>query len=100
MSPLYENRCLTVGLVQMRLRQSPAECDGGCAVEGPKVGPVGDKIGSPRPPGEQGEPRVSVAQGSPRLTPAHAAQGGVTLGLEQGATNSADPIKCFRLSYS
>jgi hypothetical protein len=26
MSPLYENRCLTVGLVQMRLRQSPAEC--------------------------------------------------------------------------
>jgi hypothetical protein len=26
MSPLYENRSLTVGLVQMRLRQSPAEC--------------------------------------------------------------------------
>ena len=26
MSPLYENRCLTVGLVQMRLRQPPAEC--------------------------------------------------------------------------
>lgn len=26
MSPLYENRRLTVGLVQMRLRQSPAEC--------------------------------------------------------------------------
>ena len=25
-SPLYENRCLTVGLVQIRLRQSPAEC--------------------------------------------------------------------------
>jgi hypothetical protein len=26
MSPLYETRCLTVGLVQMRLRQSPADC--------------------------------------------------------------------------
>ena len=26
MSLLYENRCLTVGLIPMRLRQSPAEC--------------------------------------------------------------------------
>jgi hypothetical protein len=26
MPPLYENRCLAVGLVQMRLRQSLAEC--------------------------------------------------------------------------
>ena len=49
-----------------------------------QVGPVGDKIGSPRPALTQvspGEPRVSR---SPRLTQAHAAQGGVTLGLEQG----------------
>jgi hypothetical protein len=42
---------------------------------------VGDKIGSPRPPLTKGEPRVSLTQ---RLSQAHAAQGGVTLGLEQG----------------
>jgi hypothetical protein len=45
-----------------------------------QVGPVGDKIGSPRPPltkVSQGEPGVS-------LTRAHAAQGGVNLGPEQG----------------
>jgi len=41
----------------------------------------GDKIGSPPSPVGQGEPGVSPRQ---RLTRAHAAQGGVTLGLEQG----------------
>jgi hypothetical protein len=43
--------------------------------------PVGDKIGSPRPPVDQGEPGVSLTQGSSRLT---RLQGGVTLGPEQG----------------
>jgi hypothetical protein len=61
MSLLYENRCLTVGLVQ--------------------VGPVGDKIGSPCPPVDQGEPGVSPHT---RLIRAHAAPGSVTLGPEQG----------------
>jgi hypothetical protein len=46
-----------------------------------QVGPVGDKIGSPRPPVDQGEPR---GEPHPRLIRAHAAQGGVTLGPEQG----------------
>jgi hypothetical protein len=41
------------------------------------VGPVGDKIGSPRPP------LAGVAL-TPWFTRAHAAQGGVTLGPEQG----------------
>jgi hypothetical protein len=41
------------------------------------MGPIGDNIGSPRPPIDQGEPGVS-------LTQAHATQGGVTLGPEQG----------------
>jgi hypothetical protein len=71
MSPLYENRCLTVG-------QSPAECGRrGALSKGAKVGPIEGKIGSP----DQGEPGVSLAQGLPK---AHAAQGGITLGPEQG----------------
>jgi hypothetical protein len=71
MSPLYENCCLTVDLVQMLMVRTEECC------RRAQVGPVGDKIGSPRPPLSKGEPRVS-------LTRAHAAQGGVTLGLEQG----------------
>ena len=58
MSPLYENRCLTVGLVQMH-RQNV------------------DDEGRFDPGEPRGEPH-------PRLTQAHAAQGGVTLGPEQG----------------
>jgi hypothetical protein len=42
-----------------------------------RVGPVGDKIGSP----VQGEPGVSLTQGPIQ---AHAAQGSVTPGPEQG----------------
>src|SRR5438874_1255454 len=47
------------------------------AVDGAQVGPVGDKIGLPRPQLTKGEPGVSLTQGSPG---AHAAQGGVALG--------------------
>jgi len=42
--------------------------------------PRHSEIGSPRSPVDQGEPGVSLTQ-APRLT---GAQGGVTLGLEQG----------------
>jgi hypothetical protein len=49
MSLLYENRCLTVGLVlnvdeRKRCRRA-------------QVGPAGDKIDSTRPPDDLGEPR-------------------------------------------
>jgi hypothetical protein len=46
-----------------------------------QVGLLGDKIGSPRPPLTKVSPR---GEAHPRLTRAHVAQGGVTLGPEQG----------------
>jgi hypothetical protein len=45
-----------------------------------QVGPVGDKIGSPCPP----LTKMSPVESWVRLTRAYAAQGGVTLGPEQG----------------
>ena len=47
-----------------------------------QVGPVGDKIGLPRPALTQVSPGEAQGEPHPRLTQPHAAQGGVTLGLE------------------
>jgi hypothetical protein len=72
MSPLYENRC---GLVY-RLN-----IDGEERRRRAQVGPVGDKIGSLCPPRR---PRRARGELHLSLTRAHAAQGGITLGPEQG----------------
>jgi hypothetical protein len=46
-----------------------------------QAGPVGDKVGSLRPPRRSRRVRSKL---HPSFTRAHAAQGGVTLGPEQG----------------
>jgi hypothetical protein len=74
---LYENRCLTVGLHQMRdCANHRLNVDGEERCRRAPVDLVRDKIGSPR------------------FTWAHAAQGGVTLGPEQG-----EPGGEFQLSW-